>query len=187
MKKEEIKKMILDNMRQSVRNPNGTYDQLSFLTTTTVTGSAFFELKEPIVLRNSFKKKIENYLLLAVVQCGMIYGFFKYSPIKELWSWLVVGLLIAAAILYFIRFFENKLIIEISSKGLTIDENIFNKWSDIEYLYFKMKYVGDGEFDGAFLVERLKNGYEHEVLIKDLSWSTNELGTMLYKCIKRYS
>ncbi|MEJ1237407.1 hypothetical protein WBG78_04700 [Chryseolinea sp. T2] len=184
--RNSVKKAIIENIDQKRRDPKSNLDRLEFLINS-VPDSDTFELEEPILLRNSWRKKAANYLWLALFGCFFIYSMFKYGfNFNSWWSWIILVLVLIATITLFRQFFENKLILEISSEGLTIDDYIFNKWPDIEFLYFKTEYNGEGEFVGTYLVEKLKNEYEHQVLISDLVWSKEELGEMLYRCMRRY-
>lgn len=186
MEKDALKRKIIDNINQRRRDPHNNLDRLEFLITAKVTESTFFELKEPIKLKNSWKKKVGNYLVMALASSFLIYGTIKYSGLGQWWQWVILLIIIVGAFSFFVKFFEDKVILEISSSGLLLDNYVFNKWTDIEFLYYKTKYDGDGNNDGTYLIERLKNGYEHELMISDLPWSTEKLGRMLYQCMKRY-
>ena len=184
--KDAIRQAIIKNIEEKKRDPNSNLDSLEFLITSKVTESDFFELSEPIILKNSWRNKTANYLITALGISFLIYWIIKNSDFRKWWLWFVLILMIIGGISSFVRFFENKIVIEISAAGLTFENYVFNKWDEIEFLYFKTKYDGNGNYDGTYLVEKLKNGYEHELMISDLPWSTDELGRTLYQCMKRY-
>jgi glucan phosphoethanolaminetransferase (alkaline phosphatase superfamily) len=184
--RDVIRNQVLENIERRSQDRHSNVDELNFLITVKVTESAFFELREPVTLKNSLKKKIVNYLVWGVLEFILIYLFIKYSYFKHWWMWIVLILLLFSSVSYFVKFLANKSVLEFSSVGLTLDGSIFNKWEDIEFLYFKTKYDGNNSYEGTYLVEKLKNGKEHELQIDDLPWSTDQLGRILYQCMKRY-
>jgi hypothetical protein len=183
--KEEIKERILENINQKKRDYYNSLDRLDFLITSNVLESDLFELNGSIKLKNSWWKKTVNYLLWGLGCCFMVYMMIRHLNFDEWWQWMALLIMIIITIQFFVDFFENKVILEISPEGLTFDDYVFNKWEDIEYLYYKTE-DGEGYFKGAYLVKKLKIGYEHEIKISDLSWSTEQLGSALYQCMKKY-
>jgi|GEM_PF-6454200 len=184
--KEEIKRRIIENINQEKRDYYNSLDRLEFLITSNIPESDLFELNGSIRLKNSWTKKTVNYLFMGLGCCFMIYMMVRRFDFNEWWLWWVFILMISATITSFSKLFENKVILEISPEGLTFGDYAFNKWENIEYLYYKTKYDGDGNFNGTYLVKELKNGYEHEIMISNLPWSTEELGRTLYQCMKKY-
>lgn len=182
--KFEIKQQIKDNIR--LRKRGGGLDKLDFLLPVGFSNDSF-ELGEDIVLKNSWKKKILNYLLYIILITGIVSWAIVEMDADDRRIWLLVVLFIIITIPYFTKFLESKVILKITDKGLFIGYEIFCKWSDVGYLHFKTKYGPEGEFDGTYLIITLKNNTEEEVLISDLSWSKDKLGMILYQSMRKYA
>ena len=184
--RNRVKQKVLSSMNAYKNSSSGTGEKLQFLVTLKPTDLSP-EIKEPIVLRNSWKKKTFNYLIIALLTTYLLYEMFLHFDFSQWWQFIVVAVLIGTVVIYLLRFFENRIVLEISSEGLKLDNYIFTRWEDIEYLYFKTKYDGEGDFDGIYLVKKLKMDFEHEVRINNLTWSIDQLGKTLYQCMCRYS
>jgi len=180
-----VRQKILENMRDHKKTSGNSGDKLQFLVTIKPTELPP-EIKDPIILQNSWKKKTFNHLVIAMLTSYLLYEMFLHFDFSQWWQFIVVAFMFGVTILYLLRFFENRVILEISADGLTLDNYIFTRWGEIEYLYYKTKYDGEGDFDGVYLVKKLKVDIEHEVRIDNLPWSIEQLGEALYHCMRRY-
>lgn len=184
--REIIKNKIQENIIQRDLQPFSNRDKLEFLVDDRERRINQFELNESITLKNSWRKKGLNYLIFAIATSFFIYAMIKSFDFDKWWSWLILLLMIAGAISFFVSFFENKVVLQMNLNGLSLNSHGFNEWKDIEYLYYKTVYDGDGGFDGLYLVEKLKNGNQHEVRIDNLPWTKEKLGLTLYHYMKRH-
>jgi hypothetical protein len=185
--KEIIKGKILESVIQRDIQRFNKLDKLEFLVDDRDRRINQFELSESIKLKNSWRKKGVNYLIIAIITAFLTYTIIENFDFGKWWSWLILLFMIAGAISFFVSFFENRIILQIDLKGLTLNSDVFHEWKDIEYLYYKTVYDGDGGFDGLYLVEKLKNGHEHEVKVDNLPWTKEKLGLALYQYMKRHA
>lgn len=178
--KFEIERRIIDNARQ--RKLRAEIDELDYLVPVKISDE-YLDLNSFSTLRNSWKKKSIHFIpaVLLIILIYQIVIRFEFSE-----SWFGIGLLSLSVVPFFRKLFENKPILKISPEGLTIYPDVFNKWSEIEYLYFHTKYDNEGSESGVFLVLNSKTLSDYEVLVSDLQWPLEKLGVTLYQCMRRY-
>jgi hypothetical protein len=183
-RRNAVRQVILGSMQEH-KKFGGANDTLQFLVTIKPTALPP-EIKAPIILKNSWKKRSFNYLIIASLTSFLLYKIFLHFDFSQWWHFILVVVLIGTVAMYLLRFFENRIVLEVSSEGLKLDNYIFTKWEDIEYLYYKTKHDGEGAVAGTYLVKKLKIDFEHEVRIDNLPWSAEQLGVTLYQCMRRY-
>ncbi|MBX2970060.1 MAG: hypothetical protein KF803_11875 [Cyclobacteriaceae bacterium] len=180
--KFELEQKIIDNSRQRRQNQN--IDKLEFLVPVKVSDE-FLESSSFSTSRNSWSKK-SLYLIIGIVHFVAIYQVAVKFELNQVWHGISLGVFGLSGAWFLWKFFENRPILKIKPEGLTIYPRIFNKWKDIEYLYFHTKYDDEGSVTGIYLVVNLKTSSYHEIMISDLGWSVEKLGRTLYQCMRRY-
>jgi hypothetical protein len=184
--KEAIKSKIKDNFIQRDVNRLNSVDKLEFLVDEREKRISQFELSDSTVLKNSWRKKASNNLIGAIGGAVLTYAMLRYFNFDKWWTWAILIITILGTISFVVSLFETKIVLEIATNGLTLDNHVFNKWEDIEYLYYKTVYDGNGQLDGLYLVEKLKNGHEHNIRVDSLPWTKEKLGETLYHYMKKY-
>src|SRR4051812_46210840 len=100
-----VRQKILDSMSEHKKGFNSTSDKLGFLVTTRPSELPP-EIKDPIILRNSWKKKTFNYLIIALLTTFLLYEMFLHFDFNQWWQFIVVAVLMGTVVMYLLRFFE---------------------------------------------------------------------------------
>lgn len=178
--KFEIEQRIIDNARQ--RKLGQCDHKLEYLVPVKIS-EEFLDSDAFSSLKNSWAKKSLNFVFGMMFVAAIIKVM---SDPDETWTAAMLLGSICGGLWFFWKFLDNRVIIKIEPKGLTIHPSIFNEWKDIEYLYFCTRYDSESTESRVYLVVNSRACIDCEVRVDELQWPLEKLGRTLYQCMRKF-
>ncbi|NOS93878.1 MAG: hypothetical protein HOP30_18325 [Cyclobacteriaceae bacterium] len=180
--KFEIEQRISDNARQRKLTPG--IDKLEPLVPVKISPD-FLEADAFSELRISWFKKwpflaVALFLIVAIFQMVAHLDIYQYRNLFI----LVSSILTTCWVIW--KFVDNRVILKITPEGLTVFPSVFNRWQDIEYLYFHTNDESDDSDGRIYLVINSKSCQDYKINVGELAWPVEKLGRTLYQCMRKY-